>query len=84
MSCRFESKLTDYDVCSNWGNWVHAAGLTGGRVNKFNISKQSRVRRASLHRVQTLHLHAQLHVPLCWRSAAAKQGRSATKSPLDV
>ena len=42
---RFESRLTDYDVCSNWGNWVHAAGLTGGRVNKFNISKQSRVRR---------------------------------------
>ena len=41
--CRFESRLTDYDVCSNWGNWVHAAGLTGGRVNKFNISKQSRV-----------------------------------------
>ncbi|KAI3426359.1 hypothetical protein D9Q98_008731 [Chlorella vulgaris] len=37
----FESLLTDYDVCSNWGNWVSAAGLTGGRVNKFNITKQS-------------------------------------------
>merc|ERR1711904_348565 len=23
------------------GNWVAAAGLTGGRVNKFNIVKQS-------------------------------------------
>ena len=44
VACRFESNLADYDVCSNWGNWVHAAGLTGGRVNKFNISKQSRVR----------------------------------------
>jgi deoxyribodipyrimidine photo-lyase len=40
----FESVLTDYDVCSNWGNWVAAAGLTGGRINKFNITKQSKVR----------------------------------------
>jgi len=37
----FESLLVDYDVTSNWGNWVAAAGLTGGRVNKFNIVKQS-------------------------------------------
>jgi len=38
----FESLLVDYDVCSNWGNWVAAAGLTGGRVNKFNMIKQSK------------------------------------------
>jgi len=38
----FESLLLDYDVCSNWGNWVAAAGLTGGRVNRFNIAKQSK------------------------------------------
>jgi len=38
----FESLLIDHDVCSNYGNWNAAAGLTGGRVNKFNISKQSR------------------------------------------
>lgn len=25
----FESALVDYDVCSNWGNWVAAAGMTG-------------------------------------------------------
>jgi deoxyribodipyrimidine photo-lyase len=37
----FESLLVDYDVSSNWGTWVAAAGLTGGRVNKFNIVKQS-------------------------------------------
>jgi len=36
----FESFLVDYDVSSNWGNWVAAAGLTGGRVNKFNVTKQ--------------------------------------------
>lgn len=30
----FESQLLDYDVCSNWGNWAAAAGLTGGRVNR--------------------------------------------------
>ena len=39
----FESVLVDYDVCSNWGNWVAAAGMTGGRINHFNIIKQSRV-----------------------------------------
>lgn len=38
----FESVLTDYDVASNWGNWVSAAGLTGGRVNHFNTVKQSK------------------------------------------
>lgn len=38
----FESRLIDHDVCSNYGNWNFAAGLTGGRINRFNISKQSR------------------------------------------
>mmetsp|Transcript_19646 Transcript_19646/g.54802 ORF Transcript_19646/g.54802 Transcript_19646/m.54802 type:complete len:584 (+) Transcript_19646:357-2108(+) len=38
----FESLLLDYDVASNWGNWVAAAGLTGGRINAFNITKQSK------------------------------------------
>lgn len=39
----FESLLVDYDVASNWGNWVHAAGLArAGRINQFNIVKQSR------------------------------------------
>lgn len=38
----FESLLLDYDPASNWGNWVAAAGLTGGRINKFNIVKQSK------------------------------------------
>ncbi len=38
----FESLLLDYDVYSNYGNWNAAAGLTGGRINRFNMSKQSR------------------------------------------
>ena len=38
----FESTLVDYDVCSNWGNWVAAAGMTGGRLNQFNVTKQSK------------------------------------------
>ncbi|KAK9807390.1 hypothetical protein WJX73_010925 [Symbiochloris irregularis] len=38
----FESVLVDYDVHSNWGNWVSAAGMTGGRINKFNVVKQSK------------------------------------------
>ncbi|CAJ1396826.1 unnamed protein product [Effrenium voratum] len=38
----FERCLLDYDVASNWCNWVAAAELTGGRVNRFNVVKQSR------------------------------------------
>jgi deoxyribodipyrimidine photo-lyase len=38
----FEHLLIDHDVTSNWGNWVAAAGLTGGRLNKFNILKQGK------------------------------------------
>uniref|UniRef100_A0A383W805 Photolyase/cryptochrome alpha/beta domain-containing protein n=1 Tax=Tetradesmus obliquus TaxID=3088 RepID=A0A383W805_TETOB len=38
----FEHLLLDYDPASNWGNWAAAAGLTGGRVNHFNITKQSK------------------------------------------
>jgi len=38
----FESLLLDHDPASNYGNWVASAGLTGGRVNKFNITKQSK------------------------------------------
>lgn len=39
-AAHFEEHLLDYDPCSNWGNWVAAAGLTGQRVNKFNTRKQ--------------------------------------------
>jgi len=39
----FESYLLDYDVASNWTNWVFAAGLNG-RVNRFNVVKQSKQR----------------------------------------
>ena len=38
----FESMLLDYDVYSNWYNWCAAAGQTGGRLNRFNIVKQSK------------------------------------------
>ena len=30
-------RLIDYDVYSNWGNWCSGAGMTGGRLNRFNI-----------------------------------------------
>jgi deoxyribodipyrimidine photo-lyase len=39
-AAHFEELLLDHDPCSNWGNWVAAAGLTGQRVNKFNTRKQ--------------------------------------------
>ena len=38
----FESMLIDHDVNSNYGNWNAMAGLTGGRINRFNIVKQSK------------------------------------------
>lgn len=37
----FEHHLLDYDTASNWGNWCAAAGMTGGRINRFNIAKQT-------------------------------------------
>jgi len=39
-AAHFEEHLLDYDPCSNWGNWVAAAGLTSQRVNKFNTVYQ--------------------------------------------
>ena len=38
----FEKHLLDHDVGSNYGNWCAAAGLFGGRINRFNIVKQSK------------------------------------------
>lgn len=38
----FESLLLDHDVYSNYGNWNAMAGLSGGRINRFNIAKQSK------------------------------------------
>lgn len=41
----FEEVLIDYDVSSNWLNWQNGAGVslcTGGRLNRFNIVKQSK------------------------------------------
>merc|ERR1712157_89117 len=38
----FESTLIDHDVYANYGNWCSAAGMTGGRLNRFNIVKQSK------------------------------------------
>ena len=41
-AAHFEQHLLDYDVCSNWGNWAAAAGVTGGRINRFNVVKQAK------------------------------------------
>ncbi|MDG1276650.1 MAG: DASH family cryptochrome [Algoriphagus sp.] len=40
----FESKLIDYDVCSNWGNWMYVAGVGNDpRENRyFNILRQGK------------------------------------------
>jgi len=40
----FESRLIDYDACSNWGNWSYASGVgCDMRDNRrFNIQKQSK------------------------------------------
>lgn len=37
----FESKLIDYDVASNWGNWAYQAGVgNDSRDRRFNIDRQ--------------------------------------------
>jgi deoxyribodipyrimidine photo-lyase len=40
----FESRLVDYDACSNYGNWNYTAGIGNDARNfrYFNIPKQSR------------------------------------------
>lgn len=40
----FESMLIDYDVCSNWGNWMYIAGVGNDpRENRyFNIFRQAK------------------------------------------
>ena len=38
----FEETLLDYDVYFNLGNWASGAGMTGGRLNQFNVVKQSK------------------------------------------
>lgn len=45
-----EEVLLDYDASSNWLNWQNGAGVslcTGGRLNRFNIVKQSKTYDAS-------------------------------------
>lgn len=39
----FEEQLIDYDVCSNWGNWMYIAGVGNDpRENRiFNLEKQA-------------------------------------------
>lgn len=40
----FESMLVDYDVSSNYGNWIYAAGVGNDpRDRVFNTSKQAKV-----------------------------------------
>lgn len=40
----FESQLIDYDVASNWGNWMYIAGVGNDArpVRKFNTQKQAK------------------------------------------
>ena len=38
----FERQLVDYDVHSNWGNWMYVAGVGNDpRDRKFNIKLQA-------------------------------------------
>lgn len=40
----FESCLIDYDVCSNWGNWMYQAGVgNDARNRQFNLEKQAQL-----------------------------------------
>lgn len=87
----FESLLLDHDVCSNYGNWNAAAGLFGGRINKFNIPKQSRDYDANGDFVRYwIPEIKNVPAPLCFEphrlSAAERQrlGVGPYPSPLEV
>jgi len=79
----FEATLLDYDCSQNWGNWAAIAGLFGGRLNRFNILKQSRDYDASgayvkhwlpeLRRVPT----DKVHNP--WSMSVAEQATASTR-----
>ncbi|KAG2435381.1 hypothetical protein HXX76_007453 [Chlamydomonas incerta] len=83
----FEETLLDYDVTSNWGNWVSAAGLTGGRVNHFNIAKQSKDYDPSGEYVKTWCPElknvpvAKVHEP--WLMSKEEQERSGCRIGID-
>ncbi len=49
----FESILTDYDICSNWGNWLSAAGLTVS-TGVADLSHVHNIDAVSAHHVQQL------------------------------
>jgi len=77
----FESLLVDYDVTSNWGNWVAAAGMTGGRVNKFNIVKQSndydangKYLRTWIPELENVRDNKKVHEP--WKLSRAERDQS--------
>ena len=61
----FEELLVDYTPEANWGNWHAAAGLQGGRVNRFNPSKQGKDYDADAR-------HAKLWIPELADVPAAK------------
>ncbi len=50
----FESRLVDYDVCSNYGNWNYTAGVGNDArgFRYFNIPKQSKDYDAKGHYVK--------------------------------
>jgi len=39
----FEECLLDHDVCSNYGNWIHAAGCVDQdqQINRFNVESEA-------------------------------------------
>jgi deoxyribodipyrimidine photo-lyase len=83
----FESKLIDYDVSSNWGNWCYVAGVGNDpRENRwFNIQKQAHNYDAKAiyikHMIPELaHLSAEEAISP-WKSEA---GRKAYISPMFI
>ena len=83
----FESELLDYDIYSNWGNWCSGAGMTGGRVNRFNIVKQSKDYDKDGHYVRTWIPELEgvptqyVHEP--WKMTKEQQGEFGVRLGVD-
>lgn len=83
----FEEQLLDYDVCSNWGNWCAGAGMTGGRLNRFNVVKQAKDYDCEGDYVR-LWLPELKDVPTCllfepWKMTSEEQGKFGVRLGVD-
>jgi deoxyribodipyrimidine photo-lyase len=84
----FESKLVDYDVCSNWGNWAYQAGVgNDSRDNYFYVPGQAERYDPDAeyvkHWIPELEPLPPEHAHHPWRTSEAEQAEYGVRLGLD-